>query len=383
METNNISTIEKNIIDIKGLINKERPNSLDLWDCPGSEYENNPDYKWGVITQKNSDILNKFSIINKFLSSKQIEDFLSYTEGLKSFLSELNQPSERLDRKNPPKSPAIPLMRELTVGNHNYTSQELVDILDHMQEKEIDLDISLKLRELILNPNLTPELISELASILVKFHNSHFEQDNKTSAQLFTEASLKLHQIEIWEELEKAKAAAKEITLLNHQAARDLGLPTSKNLIERYKNEYQTLNWPIWVLSFIIFSIFIILLLGIAYISFFLIHSNNLPDLSKVYFLYFSFMLVASGLLAYCIKEKSRLISIRHKLMISYLELISLSDYMFEFDLVERVSLRKQLASTYFQGGNEQPRESNDLSLISERVSDLTKIVNDLKSAIK
>lgn len=383
MSVINISTIEDNIKEIRSYLQNDRPFSLDLWDYPESKHEQNPSYKWGYIIEKNLNILDKFSSVSRFLNPQQIKDFLSYTENLKGFLNDLNRPLTDLDKDTPPKPVPIPSIHTLSPDYHPYDVTELLNLLDSMHEKEIDFDTSSRIKFLLLEPNLTQETIYDIGSILTKFYNSKFEQNPKKANELYTEASLGLHHLEIKEELAKAKSATQEITELSNKAARDLGLPISENLITRYKTEYKLLDCPIKRLSIVIFSIFIILLVSIGIAFFIIIINNNLPDLSKVYFLYLSFMLVATGLLTYCVRERSRLVSIRHKLMISYLELISLSDYMLEFSSTDRVSLRKHLADRYFQGPNNPPHETNNFNLISENLNQLSKVIADLKSAIK
>jgi len=198
----NTSTIEDNIGEIRSYFNNDRPSSLDLWDYQGSKNEKNPSYSWGYIIEKNLNILDKFSFVSRFLNPQQIKDFLSYTENLKGFLNDLNRPLIELDKDTPPKPVPIPSIHVLSPDYNSYDVKDLLNLSDSMYEKEIDFDTYSRIKFLLLEPNITQETIYDIGSILTKFYNSKFEQNPKKANELYTEASLGLHQLEIKEDVQ-------------------------------------------------------------------------------------------------------------------------------------------------------------------------------------
>ncbi|MDC4361034.1 hypothetical protein NQ651_17775, partial [Acinetobacter baumannii] len=98
-------------------------------------------------------------------------------------------------------------------------------------------------------------------------------------------------------------------------------------------------------------------------------------------------ILIITGFLTFIIKERARLVNHAHYCKISYLEIRALSDYCSELEEKSKIDdLKIKLADRYFRGPSpigEVSSDINNVSLITSKLSEISKAVQEVKSAIK
>ncbi|WP_459660054.1 hypothetical protein ACL9Z5_002493 [Acinetobacter calcoaceticus] len=155
-----------------------------------------------------------------------------------------------------------------------------------------------------------------------------------------------------------------------------------------YADEADSLNKLIKRLLQAIMLIFFITITIILY-KLFLYYSSKIEvfkDSTEI-ILSITFVLTLTGLTTFLIKERNRLIKLHNHYKICDLELKSITSYMNELSTEQRQETLMKLSENYFKGGYETTEPEVNSTDVSENliktISDLTKVINDLKGAAK
>ncbi|MDC5554936.1 hypothetical protein OHX01_17890, partial [Acinetobacter baumannii] len=153
-------------------------------------------------------------------------------------------------------------------------------------------------------------------------------------------------------------------------------------------DEANSLNKLVKWLLVAIISIFIIIISIILY-KLFLYYSSKIEifkDPTEI-ILSITFVLTLTGLTTLLIKERNRLIKLHNHYKICDLELKSITSYMNELSTEQRQETLMKLSENYFKGGYQTTEPEVNSSDVSENlikiISDLTKVINELKGAAK
>lgn len=235
---------------------------------------------------------------------------------------------------------------------------------------------------------LSNDEIKKCREFLIEFYNMENSTSPKNSTKIieindyFKNLLQHKKSNEIDENIEKA---SQKLTTLKTK----IGIDSTSKLVEAFNMEANAIDPKISTLSSIIISIFIALILLFIFLLIITFNGIDFSFPSNLYFYHFyiSFFLIVTGLLTYLIKERTRLVKHQHYCKITSLEIIALSEYIAQIDSNDKAEdLIIYLADRYFKGPNlstETASESFDIHLISSKLSELTKIIENIKSINK
>ncbi|MDC5276476.1 hypothetical protein OHW85_13035 [Acinetobacter baumannii] len=269
--------------------------------------------------------------------------------------------------------------------NSEITIDDLVKLLPEISEKSnivSELNITNILKE------LPDKYFEETAKNLIELHNT-LNVSNVPDFTILNHcyeyfANLKKN-IEL-EQLDKRISAARD-TLIEVKA--ETGKTSNKKLGEIFDTESEALKCKIRLYTSLIITIFLSLICFLAFFIYYFAVSNNgkFPSDNHFYYFYISLILIISGFLTFMIKERTRLVNHAHYCKISYLEICALSDYCSELEDKSKIDdLKIKLADRYFRGPistSEASPDINNVSLITSKLSEISKAVQELKSAVK
>lgn len=161
----------------------------------------------------------------------------------------------------------------------------------------------------------------------------------------------------------------------------------TSGLDEIYKNNANILDKKIDDLNKIILILFIIIIFFIVIkLGLTLFYYN---EFTKIYNLipFVSLIIACSALLTYLIKDRNRLIKLYTHYDMCHRELSTLPEYMRELDLDQRKKMYIDLSINYFRGGNlnneATTNNKSEIETIKTSISDLAKIVSEIKGVVK
>lgn len=138
-----------------------------------------------------------------------------------------------------------------------------------------------------------------------------------------------------------------------------------------------------WVESGFYLIISIIILKLLIYYSIKPENFFKLPDI----LLSLSIVFISTAFLTYLIKERNRLIRLHDQYNKCDLELKSITSYMNELTQEQRQEILMKLSDNYFRGPNQNNEsynnQSNEIENIMKSISDLTKLVSEIKGSLK
>lgn len=235
---------------------------------------------------------------------------------------------------------------------------------------------------------LSNDEIKKCRELLIEFYNMENSTSPKNSTKIieindyFKNLLQHKKSNEIDENIEKA---SQKLTTLKTK----IGIDSTSKLVEAFYIEANIIDPKISTLTSIILFIFISLTLLFIFLLIITFNGIGFSFPSNLYFYHFyiSFFLIVTGLLTYLIKERTRLVKHQHYCKITSLEIIALSEYVAQIDNSDKAEdLIIYLADRYFKGPNlstETASESFDIHLISSKLSELTKVIENMKSINK
>lgn len=245
-----------------------------------------------------------------------------------------------------------------------------------------DLNIDLILKE------ANYEELNQIIQSMLAIHNEHIlSPESKSFPKLILEAykilnfvSDKSKRIQLNDSIEKLEDTT--IKMKNR-----VGLAGNSSLFNSFKDEADSFKWKIIIYNTAILSILTIVLTSLSLLIFIMIFTPGFKFIKDYHFygFYISFFFFISLLLAYLIKERSRLISHQYYCKITYLELLAMIPFTTEIeDSVKVDDLKVRLAERYFLGPNRilNNTEHTD-SMTTSKLSEIIKLVQEVKSAIK
>jgi len=211
------------------------------------------------------------------------------------------------------------------------------------------------------NSNHLPKLVLSAYAILKEVNDKHKKIELNDSIVQLEERTVKMKQ--------------------------SVDLTGNSNLFEAFKNEAKSFNWKIISYNVAILLILTTVLIFLSLLIFIIIFTPDFKFIKDYHFygFYISFFLFLSILLAYLIKERSRLISHQYYCKITYLELLAMIPFTTQIqDSVKVDDLKIHLAERYFLGPNRMQNNSEPTSSITtSKLSELIKLAQEVKSTIK
>ncbi|MGP4771849.1 hypothetical protein ACS125_15090 [Acinetobacter sp. PFS20] len=265
------------------------------------------------------------------------------------------------------------------------TINDLKNLLSDISEKiniVDDLDLTNFLKK------IPSENLEECARNLIQVHNTLYASSTQDPDiindcyQYFKELKKNIELEQLNEKISTAQDKLIEVRA-------ETGKNSNKKLGEIFKTESEALKCMIRIYTVVIISTFLTL---ICFLIYFIYNSAVLdkykfPSDNHFYYFYISLILIITGFLTFIIKERTRLVNHAHYCKISYLEIHALSDYCSELEEKSKIDeLKIKLADRYFRGPNpigEVPSDINNVSLITSKLSEISKAVQEVKSAIK
>lgn len=171
------------------------------------------------------------------------------------------------------------------------------------------------------------------------------------------------------------------------QIKQNASTENTMNLNNGYAEEATILKTRIDKLEKYIVALFMTIIVTIAFKIIFLLF--DLDGFKNIYnFLTFiSLILSCSALIAYFVKDRNRLIKIHDHYKMNVLEISTMPEYMRELDKVQRQQLIIDLSHNYFRGTPNEKEVKNEktseLESIKSTVSDIAKMVSDMKEVLK
>ncbi|MDC5023910.1 hypothetical protein OHW20_02450 [Acinetobacter baumannii] len=219
-----------------------------------------------------------------------------------------------------------------------------------------------------------------IVNTLINIHNQ-YRATRKPSIETIKDLYITLRNEEL--ELNKAEFSSqvKEHNDEYKEVRKKLGLQENKSLILAYQSEADKYKSSISNYTYSI--IFIFAIISATILLNIILFNKNYDWHKYVFFATFIFSL--SGLLAFLIKERSRLVSLQTYCIKNHLELTSLPEYLADLNEEQSQNLRVDLAKSYFKGYEEnQKSDSNDKSMgqLTSNLDQVVKSISEIKNLI-
>lgn len=315
-----------------------------------------------------------------------LEKILEYIDSIienpiTNLLTNINERQELLNEIN--NLPVITSLDFYNTGEVNIPSLTfLIDYINQIFETFSEFDIPY-----ILNNANIPEL-NDLINAFVSIHNEYKTYQNSPSLPKLTIIAYNLLQsivdktkkTELNDSIEKLQDTT--IKMKNR-----VGLAGNSNLFISFNDEANSFKWKIISYNIAILLILILVLISLSLLIFVMIFTPDFKFIKDYHFygFYISFFFFLSVLIAYLIKERSRLISHQYYCKITYLELLAIIPFTTEIeDSVKVDDLKVRLAERYFLGPNRMLNNSDPTSSITtSKLSEVIKLAQEVKSTIK
>lgn len=270
-----------------------------------------------------------------------------------------------------------------------YKAEIPIERFSHLQNNLEFTNIEFPDSDIVNNIKVySEEELIEYKKILIDLHNAYLPMSTP-NASLFIKAHNFFKKLKEKNELSSVNDKlnyAKE-TLIKVRT--ETGKISNNELALSFKTEADSLLCKIRMYTALIFLIFAIIITSLII---FITSSKTgaeykFPSDIHFYYFYISLLFIITGFLTFIIKERIRLVNHYQYCNISHLEIRALSTYTAEIDDKIKIDdLKIRLAERYFKGPNSNSENSSDLnnpSLISSRLSEISKAIQDVKSTIK
>lgn len=365
-------------------------NGFDNSDVPGELPETSLIKGIQAGNVKLKDFIEEFLLYGEFLDDKDLENLFHIISSISNNINSLLH-TPFTDRENRKKYSQLilneidklPSVKSSFFYNTGHISRISLSNLFNLVNTRFEVFFDLNFSE-ILN-NATLDEVDQIINILISLQNEssdspYLAKDILRASKLFQkiiERTYKLSTIESVEELKEKAVEIKE----------NVGLFSNSNLIDVFKNEASSNNIKILIYNIAIFAIFTTSLISLIFLIFLAIFGNVFKDPISFHFygFYISFFLFLSGLLAYLIKERKRLLNHKHYCTITYLELSALPMYTLQLnDKNKQDDLIIHLGERYFKGPN-LSGSNDDIStnITTSKLSEVIKLAQEVKSTLK
>ncbi|EMP1651164.1 hypothetical protein RGJ24_001047 [Acinetobacter baumannii] len=285
---------------------------------------------------------------------------------------------------------AIKALPDLQLEKFNFypeiTIEDVINFLPDIGERntiiyELDIENNLK--------KIPKEYEEEGKKLLIDLHNTIFHYPTPNSSLIYNCLRFFQNLKERNEsELVKKQEELQETNNKLEQVKAEIGLISTDQLVKAFSIEANSQSQKISTLSSFIFFIFTFLIF-FSILLLFLSYKGTCFVFPKSFYFYsffISFIVICSGLLTYLIKERTRIVNYQNYCNITYLEIIALMEYTAQLnDKVKAEDLKIKLAERYFKGPNllsNSSETSQDNNLITSKLSEVSKTLSDLKSAL-
>ncbi|MDC5602455.1 hypothetical protein OFM92_05840 [Acinetobacter baumannii] len=367
---------------------------------PVKPYDENPDnisfalkHEISRAQDKLNSFFYEFSTYNSFIEEKTLEEIAS---SLNKILSNINT---LIDLPISDTQQAVKyrgeLLREITnlpvvfnlhlynTGNINIAALKTLILRIN---STFDLFSDLNIDSILSDANFIE--LNDIINCIVAIHNEYIvNPESPFFPKLTIEAykvlklvSDKSKKIELNDSIEKLE----DKTIIMKQK---IDLSGNSNLFDAFKNEADSFNWKIISYNTAILLILISVLTSLSLLIFIMIFTPDFKFIKDYHFygFYISFFFFLSILLAYLIKERSRLISHQYYCKITYLELLAMVPFTTQIqDSIKIDDLKIRLAERYFLGPNRMQNSSDPTSSVTtSKLSEVIKLAQEVKSTIK
>ncbi|MGB9040568.1 MAG: hypothetical protein WCC23_18945 [Acinetobacter calcoaceticus] len=367
---------------------------------PVKPYDQDPDQISLALKREIADrhdklrkFIQEFDIFNSFIDDDILSDILT---SLRKVLLHINKliglPITDLEQavierggllEEINKLPDIYNLHLYNTGNINIPALKslLLRIKDSLQLFS-DLNIDVILREA--NYSELNDIIQSILAIHNEYvfapESPHLPRLTIDAYKILKEVSNKSKKIELNDSIVELE----DRTIKMKQS---VDLSGNSDLFDAFKTEADSFRWKIISYNVAILSILTLVLISLSLLVFIMIFTPDFKFIKDYHFygFYISFFFFLSVLLAYLIKERSRLISHQYYCKITYLELLAMVPFTTQIqDSVKVDDLKIRLAERYFLGPNRMLNSSDPTSSITtSKLSEVIKLAQEVKSTIK
>lgn len=367
---------------------------------PVKPYDPDPDkYIPGlrlIIAERHNELrtfIHEFNIFKSFVDDSVLRDIL---KSLKKVLMHINNlialPISDVKQAEIERDRLLEEIHELPLiynfhfyntGNINIPALKslIIRIQDSLQLFS-DLNI-----DLILSEANYSEL-NDILSKILEIHNEYvFAPESPLLPRLTLEAYKTLKGVSDKSKKIELNDSIVELEDRTIKMKQSVDLSGNSDLFNAFKTEADSFTWKIISYNVAVLSILVLVLISLSLLVFIMIFTPDFKFIKDYHFFgfYISFFFFISVLLAYLIKERSRLISHQYYCKITYLELLAMVPFTTQIqDSVKVDDLKIRLAERYFLGPN---RMLNSLdpnsSITTSKLSELIKLAQEVKSTIK
>jgi hypothetical protein len=228
-----------------------------------------------------------------------------------------------------------------------------------------------------------------ILNLIINYNNTN--SDDKNINTLITDLlyeykkyalrNVEMEKIKINEEIKNLNKAKEEIELYKLNTLKEVENAKSGLIITAFEERSKNTSSYISILYFLIALLFLIIISSFIF-RMAINHNNEFHISSFIYFL--SYIIAISGLLAFLIREKNRLVDQKDYFERCHTELRALTTYVVDIDPQKVEDLKLQLAHKYFTGGNNtQPSEKNEISIPDENIKQLIELLNTIQKTNK
>ncbi|MDC5279707.1 hypothetical protein OHW77_05830 [Acinetobacter baumannii] len=230
--------------------------------------------------------------------------------------------------------------------------------------------------------------LNDILSRILAIHNEYvFAPESPHLPMLTIEAYKVLKEVSDKSKKIELNESIVELEDKTIKMKQSVDLSGNSGLFDAFKTEADSFRWKIICYNVAILSILILVLVSLALLVFIMIFTPDFKFIKDYHFygFYISFFFFLSVLLAYLIKERSRLISHQYYCKITYLELLAMVPFTTQIqDSVKVDDLKIRLAERYFLGPNRMLNSLDPTSSIStSKLSEVIKLAQEVKSTIK
>lgn len=306
----------------------------------------------------------------------KINNDISKSAPLSEFISELNILANNFD---------INFIKEIKNINYYYTDNltenDFYFIFNDLVDYGIDIGKFLP-KEIYKDSNKNNQIL--IIKKLIELKNIVF---NKNIEHRDLKIQVIIDQLQDITDAYNLKKRTEDTNKTIDQIAENITKENTGGLDEIYKDNAAALDKKIndlnniILLLFVIIIIFIVVKLGLTLF--------NYNEFTKIYNLipFASLIIACSALLTYLIKDRNRLIKLYTHYDMCHRELSTLPEYMRELDSDQRKQMYIDLSTNYFRGGNlnieASQNNKSEIETLKTSISDLTKLVSEIKGTLK
>lgn len=319
-------------------------------------------------------ILNINRLYVNLLTHQKLEDGDKFNDAYKSIYNEILNLEKKL--RNP----------KIEKLNINELSRSVIDlILSYL----IDKNGLVELRPTIesIKYDLNFKELNIIINLIIDFNNlDENEKQNRFNSffleilNFYKDSIDKKIQSErniINNDIKQLQNNRKEFEQFQTETLKDIEKAKSGMIITAFKDRSSKADDYITILYFLITLLFIIIISSFIF-RMSVNHESTFKIGQFVYFL--SYIIATSGLLAFLIKEKNRLVEQRDYFERCHTELRALTTYVVNIDPKKVEDLKIDLAHKYFNGGSiNQNSEKSEIGIPNENIKQILELLNTLQ----